>query len=328
MIKKIKQIIQKKYQANSFDIDKSMLDSTPVNSNMKLITNFKELDEMVETVNKIYQGELTDINDRVYMSSYKLDINSFIELFGSSHSVCDPFSKDYRDWEMGFFDFISGSKYNSESEGFTHDFISTYNHRPPTAHWDIITRISYMKTYTTFLEICKPVPEMNVLEMGCGWGVLLELFGRCGCYVTGIDASRGFADYTRNMLSMQNIKSDIIFGTFYDIEKIDRVFDIIIFEASFHHTGEPLRLMRSLKSKLSKNGKLFFLNEAFSNDFDRPWGVVRYDGESIFQIRKRGWLEFGYRLDFFIDLLSRTGFRLVNTYPMPNGSELYEVCLF
>ena len=297
----------------------------PEDNDKIMITGFNEYDQMIEEIKKVHRGESEETNDRILLNKYCLDFDEFVALFGSSPSDCDPFSREYTDWEMAFFSFLSGAGYDTKSEGLSNEDIAVHDNEPPTIYWDIDTRLLYMKTYTEFLDKCRPAMGMTVLELGCGWGNLLELFGRCGCHVTGIDASEGHADYTRNLLNALNIDNDIICGSFYDIENVDREFDIIVFESAFHHTGEPMRLMNILADKLKENGRIYFLNEVFNDSYDRPWGIVRYDGESVFQIRYRGWLELGFRLDFFIELLGRTGLKLSNTYSMPNSTELYEV---
>jgi len=286
----------------------------------RLITNFHEYDEFIR---KVIQLEFYGKPIKECLVEHRLDFLSFVKFFGSSPPDCDPFSQEYADWEISFFNFLAGKEYDSQSEGYQICDLEWLMNQPPTINMDITTRMQGMKTYTDLLEVCKPTRDMSVLEMGSGLGNLLELFGRCGCNVTGIEASEGSSTYARQVLSAQNIKNEIIKGTFYDIEFTNSLFDIIIFESAFHHCGEPLRLLNILNKKLSKDGKLLFLNEPIEPVFERPWGVVRYDGESAMQIRRRGWLELGYRLDFFEELLRRTGFILQNSHTTPDGGMLH-----
>jgi 2-polyprenyl-3-methyl-5-hydroxy-6-metoxy-1,4-benzoquinol methylase len=292
-----------------------------------LIHNFQEYDEFLH----IYiHGDYEEKNDKEFLGKYALDFESFVDAFGTRPPDCDPFSTEYMDWEMAFFTFLSGRNYSFVSEGITYDEVKNHMSLPPTTNWniegnnDIAFRTSRMRDLAEFLDICCPLPNMHVLEMGCGWGYLLEQFGRCGCRITGIDASEGFVAYTKHLLSNQNIDNEIILGSFYDVENIDGEFDLVLFDASFHHCGEPLRLLKILSNKVSKDGRIFFFNDVINEFYDRPWGIVRYDGASLLQIRARGWLELGHRLDFFKELLTRTGFYLSNTYKMSSGSTLYE----
>jgi hypothetical protein len=42
--------------------------------------------------------------------------------------------------------------------------------------------------------------------------------------------------------------------------------------------------------------------------FPAPWGL-RNDGQSAWSIRKFGWMELGFRTDYFTDLLKRHGWK-------------------
>ena len=57
---------------------------------------------------------------------------------------------------------------------------------------------------------------------------------------------------------------------------------------------------------LKPKGKIYFAAEPITNIFPLPW-TLRMDGESLFVIRKHGWMELGFRSDFFSDLLIKTG---------------------
>ena len=281
-----------------------------------LISNFEQLDAFVND----YHRRDYDANDAEFFQRYKIDIQSFKTLFGIPHPDSDPFSDEYRDWEMSFYEFLSRRKYCYEFEGAQTDLMS----KIPTSCWDINTRVHYMQRYAQFLSIVNPKPGQNVFEMGFGEGNLLELFGRCRCNVFGVDASNNSADYTLKRLQSQHINAHIMHGSFFDIEKFDVAFDIVVFESSFHHCAEPLRLFKLLYDKLSPDGRVFFLHDVISDEFERPWGV-RYDSESILQIRYLGWLELGYRKDFFELILHKTGFCIENIHIMRDNTQMFEV---
>ena len=285
---------------------------------VNIIKNFEQYDAFIK---KYELREFGDLDESMFLRSYMLDFNSFIKLFGSHPHGCDPFSDEYVKWEMAFFEFLSGKRYSFDSEGFD---APANTKSIPTDFWNMNYRIHQMRIYADLLDKIRPKAGEHVLEMGFGWGYLLELFGRCGCHVTGVDVSKNFVEYAANLLSAQNIKANLFCGAFYDIDSFDEKFDLIIFDNSFHHCGEPLRLLEILNKKTSAGCRIFFVNEPIMMYADRPWGIIRYDGETILQIRKRGWLELGYRIDFFKELLCRAGFQLKNTYSMCDGNMLYE----
>jgi hypothetical protein len=285
---------------------------------VNIIRNFEQYDAFIE---KYELREFGNLNESLFLKRYFLDFNSFLELFGAHPHICDPFSEEYAKWEMAFFEFLSGKPYSFDSEGLDApaDIRSI-----PTIFRDMDTRIRQLQIYADLLDKIRPKQGERVLEMGCGWGYLLELFGRCGCRISGIDVSKNFVEYTANLLSVQNIDANILCGTFYDIDSFDEKFDLVIFDKSFHHCGEPFRLLEIVRKKTSPGCRVLFVNEPIMMYADRPWGIIRYDGETILQIRRRGWLELGYRVDFFKELLITTGFQLSNTYSMCDGNILYE----
>ena len=286
-----------------------------------LINNFDEYDEFIENyLHTNFNDESSQID---FLNSYALNFHEFTKLYGTTQRSNDPFSEEYANWELSFFQFLSGKDYNYLDEGLIFD-VSNEMKKPPTVDWDIEHRIKANRQYMEILSYIRPKRSDCVLVMGFGWGTILEQFGRCGCRVVGLDASISFIKLAHHQLTSQNINFQPIHGSFYDAELLeDSVVDLIVFEASFHHCGEPLRLLSILNKKMSSGGRIFFINEPILQNADRPWGVIRYEGTSIFEIRHRGWMELGFRLDFFERLLTRTGFKLTSIFPMENGNSLY-----
>lgn len=286
----------------------------------RAIGDFNQYDEFVR---KYLQYDFEGMTERDYLDSYYLDFKAFIKIFGIMPPKCDPFSDEYRNWEMSFFEFLAGKDYAFDLEGLNLN-VQEENKRIPTIDFSREYRISQMRTYADFLEKAKPERGARVLEMGCGWGNLMELLGRNGCCVTGIDASESFAHYTAERLAAQNIAAKVINSSFYGVDSIEGIFDFVVFEASFHHCGEPLRLLKALYDKTAPDCRIYFLNEPINPFFGRPWGIIRYNGEAMLQIRLRGWLELGYRTDFFKLLLLKSGFKLQKSYNMYNDTRLFE----
>jgi len=286
---------------------------------IKVIKNFEQFNDFVAK----FQRRDFEGADFDFLRSYVLDFNAFVKLFNTPRLSDDPFSDEYAQWEMLFFEFLSGRDYSFDSEGLNESAILPYMTSPPTFEMALDTKIHLLKTHADLLNILRPTPEMSVLEMGSGGGSLLELFGRCGCRVTGLDASKGFAEYAKSRLNTQHINGGVVHGSFYDVEKLNDKFDLIIFESSFHHCCEPVRLLRILREKLSSNGKIIFVNEPMYSHYDRPWGIVRYDGEVMYQIRGVGWLELAFRPDFFEECLRLTGYKFV-VHTLFDGMAVYE----
>jgi 2-polyprenyl-3-methyl-5-hydroxy-6-metoxy-1,4-benzoquinol methylase len=254
-----------------------------------------------------------------YLRSHYVDMNAFYKLFGSSPNIEDPYSDEYKDWELSFFEFLSGKKYDFLNEGAPR-FISFVQQ---FADMTIENKKKCLCFQSDLLDILGDIKDKRILEMGCGSGILANFLESCGSDYFAVDASKIFVEATKKQIRSEVIKSQILQMSFYDISKFQQKFDVVIFEASFHHCGEPLRLLNLLFDNTTTNGKIIFLREPISSGFDRPWGVVRNDGETILQIRRLGWLELGFRLDFFRDILMRTGWVLQGTILLSDGTSAY-----
>jgi len=286
---------------------------------MKMITDFKGLDDFVRT----YQAYIFEQSNKLqWLHAHRLDVGSFIKAFGSAQPKDrDPFSREYFEWEMAFFKFLSGRDYDFHNEGLALKQCGGV----PQSELALAYKMTLYRNYADILEFVSPGPGRRILEMGCGKGYLLELLGRCGCEVWAFEACKDFAESAAQLLSGQNIKNRITAGSFYEIENCPELFDSIIFAASFHHCAEPFRLLSALRPRLKPGGKVYLIQEPISPDFDRPWGLVRYEGETMLQIRMRGWMELGFRTDFFEELLGKTRFKVVNTRPIHDASLAYEI---
>ena len=84
---------------------------------INLITNFEEYDGFIAKYNQLGFGGKINKSEREYLDSHELDFMSFVKSFGSKPPKCDPFSQEYINWEMSFFNYLSGREYDFQSEG-------------------------------------------------------------------------------------------------------------------------------------------------------------------------------------------------------------------
>jgi 2-polyprenyl-3-methyl-5-hydroxy-6-metoxy-1,4-benzoquinol methylase len=273
-----------------------------------IIENFQQLDDFIS---KYKDNKKEAIAEKIFLSSYSVNLNSFMLLFGSTQNTNDPFSNEYAKWEMAFFEFLAGRKYSFSNEGlFSEEFFPLQH---PLSTLSVDEHTSLLASFRRFLMYLGDIKGKRILEMGCGFGKLATLLESSGCDYYAVDASMNLVEITKKQMYSDKIKSQIVNKSFYDVPEFDQMFDIIIFDASFHHCAEPVRLLKLLYDYTSSDARLIFLKEPIADWFERPWGIVRSDGETILQIRMRGWLELGYRTDFFNDLLNKTGWELKET---------------
>jgi 2-polyprenyl-3-methyl-5-hydroxy-6-metoxy-1,4-benzoquinol methylase len=173
--------------------------------------------------------------------------------------------------------------------------------------------INRYKSYADLLILLQNIKKKRILEMGCGRGRLATFFESIGCDYYAVDASKNMVDTTKKLLYSDKIKAQILNKSFYEIADFNKKFEYIIFEASFHHCGEAVKMLEILQNNTTNDAKIIFLREPIHDWYDRPWGVVRGDPESLLQTRMRGWLELGYRKDFFYELLNKTGWKILES---------------
>lgn len=84
-------------------------------------------------------------------------------------------------------------------------------------------------------------------------------------YVCAVDFSRHrlerFAPPTIESLGGDTTKIERCFGSFYQIKKPDRFFDVVFMNSAFHHADNPLRLLVELDRVLKPGGVFLFMGE-------------------------------------------------------------------
>lgn len=150
------------------------------------------------------------------------------------------------------------------------------------------------------------------LEYGPGEGQLLLSLARMGCEVYAIDIEQRFLDLigrdARKSGVMVHTKRGV-FGDGFEGKKFDRIY---CFEA-FHHCLDHVQALTRMRTNLNAEGYMLFAGEPIlplmSDDYTivpYPWGL-RLDGESLRSIIEFGWMELGFSLDYFAELLFRAG---------------------
>ena len=281
-----------------------------------LIRSFAEYDEFIQK----YLSCSDHGASLKILRNYELDDETFLQRFGFK-SIADPFSPEYKSQELAYFEFLSGRKHSYKNEGLPIDVDHMLQNLPPYIHGYESTA-AYYQAMMNLLQVMKPVPGEHILEMGAGLGGLTELFARLKCNVSVIEANDSCCELIAQRCQRTSPVPEIFCESFNFAQNIDRVFDHIVFEASFHHSEDPLGLLRVLAAKASAQCKLVLFNEPIA-DFLRPWGVVRNDGESILQIRHKGWIEYGFREDFLTELLHKAGWVTVQKHSFSTTNPIY-----
>ena len=103
-----------------------------------------------------------------------------------------------------------------------------------------------------------PLNEKNILDVGCGGGILAESMARLGGNVTGIDQSDIAIKIAKLHAKENNLSINYKLLNIEDFLKKDsNKFDVITCLEMIEHVPDPASIITSCAKKLKKNGRLY-----------------------------------------------------------------------
>ncbi|HMD32845.1 MAG TPA: class I SAM-dependent methyltransferase [Candidatus Acidoferrales bacterium] len=90
----------------------------------------------------------------------------------------------------------------------------------------------------------------NVLEVGCGPGLMLAAFHRRGWKVLGIERNEAVAGAARQALGLEIVTTPV------EQLPVDSRFDLIVMFQVFEHLGDPMPVLRECARRLAPGGRL------------------------------------------------------------------------
>jgi 2-polyprenyl-6-hydroxyphenyl methylase / 3-demethylubiquinone-9 3-methyltransferase len=102
----------------------------------------------------------------------------------------------------------------------------------------------------------KPLDKINILDIGCGGGLLSEPMTRLGANVTGIDASNKNINIAKLHAKKNKLKINYLCSSPENL-KIKKKFDVILNMEIIEHVEDINFFINSCSKLLKKNGLMF-----------------------------------------------------------------------
>ncbi len=154
----------------------------------------------------------------------------------------------------------------------------------------------------------------RLLEYGPGFGQIALSLARMGVHCSVVDVNPHFLTAIERQAEMYGVHVKTTLGEFGDAPPDEPPYNIILFYEAFHHSRDPIGLLRRIKPLLAEGGRIMLAGEPIL-PIDRgpifaPWGL-RGSRDAMAVMRWRGWYEGGFDPDWLGEMFAREGFRQV-----------------
>ncbi len=181
-------------------------------------------------------------------------------------------------------------------------------------------RIEFIKKLIT-QKFDSSFSKINILDIGCGGGILCEPLARLGFNVTGIDLSKKAIEVAKKHSKKNNLKISYINNSFLNY-KFNKRFDIITGMEVLEHVNEIEIFIQKVKNNLKKNG--LFIGSTINKTANSYFLAILL-AERVFGLLPRNthkWKNFikpnNLKKILFLNSFSEINFQGVNYNPIIN----------
>jgi 2-polyprenyl-6-hydroxyphenyl methylase/3-demethylubiquinone-9 3-methyltransferase len=129
-------------------------------------------------------------------------------------------------------------------------------------------------------------PNLRILDVGCGGGILSVSLARGGSQVTGLDLSEASIQIARQYALEQGLKIDYRYESVEEFaEKEAGTFDVVTCMEMLEHTADPKRIVSACARALKSGGQAFFSS---INRTPKAFLFAIIAGEYILHLLPRG----------------------------------------
>jgi ubiquinone/menaquinone biosynthesis C-methylase UbiE len=152
---------------------------------------------------------------------------------------------------------------------------------------------------------------MEVMDFGCGTGLLTLQIQPFARFVTGVDSSSGMLEVLREKIEKQKLSN--VKAQFLDLEggdTLDGAYDLIVSNMTLHHVRDVGTLLAQFHRVLKSGGSLALA------DLDQEGGRFHGDNTGVFHFGfDRSALKKEYEKAGFVEIRDRTAAEVVKTAP-------------
>lgn len=123
-------------------------------------------------------------------------------------------------------------------------------------------RIKYIKEkivnhFNLELDAKQPFQKLEILDIGCGGGLICEPLARLGAKITGIDASAKNIEVAKNHAKDQHLNIEYACSTVENHDK-SKKYDVILALEVLEHINNMDLFIENVENLLEKNGVVIF----------------------------------------------------------------------
>jgi ubiquinone/menaquinone biosynthesis C-methylase UbiE len=153
-----------------------------------------------------------------------------------------------------------------------------------------------------------------LLDVGCGIGTFLSMvLNKFDVKVSGIDISPGMIEKSKELL---DDRADLKIGDSEHLPWIDKSFDIVTCNASFHHYPNPELVLKEMRRVLKQSGIVIIADPYISNR------LLRFLTNTFLHLSDSGDVKF-YSKEEMKELFEACGFILIKWQIMGSHWEKY-----
>ena len=118
---------------------------------------------------------------------------------------------------------------------------------------DYITR-QIATEFDRDLSSQSPFSDLDILDIGCGGGLLCEPMARLGANIVGVDAAAGNIPVAEVHAARSGLKIDYRMGTAEDLAASGARFDVVLNMEVIEHVADPLSYLMACSALLKPGG--------------------------------------------------------------------------